>query len=166
MYRSREAVLRSDAVGKSHTGQLAGWTILHLSLDLRMWLYVLLALCLVSALAFVHVWQMSYVANQIEVMEGLEEDLLERKQGNNALRLQISQLEQMPRLKAQAQAMGLGKPEHIEYVEVSVPLAVTTSRGGAAGAVIKSLAVGAAPSRIWWVEAAQQFGGWVQVSSK
>ena len=166
MYHSRATSFSSDAVGKPLTGQWPSRAIFHLSLDLKMWLYVLLALCMVSVLAFVHLGQTSDVAKQIEQMEQLEVQLLELKQGNNGLRLQIAEFEQMPRLMQQAQALGLGKPERIEYVEVSVPQPVAMTGGVVSRSVDRALTPMASPSPTWWIQAVQQFGSWVQVGSE
>jgi hypothetical protein len=135
-----------------------------LSMGIGPWVYVLTALCLVSLLAFAHLGQASFVANQVEEMENLERELQVLKQQNNALRLQIAHSERMERIVQQAQSLGLGKPEHIEYVEA--PLSELhfpegdnrTDKGGPSYATI----LGQVPR--WLLGALGQFADWVQTA--
>lgn len=104
------------------------------SADWRPWVFVIASLCLATVLAFVQLSQASYVSRQIEEMSRLESDLLATRQRNNAVRLQIAEVRQMPRLMEQARALGLSEAKRVEYVTVSVadlaPIAERVARVG------------------------------------
>ncbi len=124
------------------------------------WLYVVLVLAVITVMAFVYLYQASYVALQIDRMVALEERLDELHEQNSALLLRIAGYEDMSRIKNEARAMGLGEATHVEYVEVVV--------GGAAprdGAVQESptgSTYGTQPSSLPDDEALPRTGGsWV-----
>lgn len=135
--------------------------LLWLSADVMPWLYMAAALCLIGALGFVHVGQASHVASLIEDMEGLEADLYDLKQQNNALRLRIAEHEQMPGLKERALAMGFVEAESIEYVVVVVDELHSPAAdggeadGGRAGGDLPP------PLPVAWHGVLQQFTNWM-----
>ena len=111
----------------SHFADIAmPWT----STEVRPWLYVIASVGLVSLLAFIQLSQASFVSRQIDVMESLERDVLVLRQRQNLLRLQIAEYEQMPRIKQEARALGLGEAHHIEYVRMPAVDAPTARGGG------------------------------------
>ncbi len=110
-----QAPLRGTLVTRSVTLPLP-----RVSADVRPWLFVIAALCLVSVLAFVQLSQASYVARQLDEMSRLESDMLAIRQRNNTLRLKIAEYGRMPRIVQEARALGLGEAERVEYVAVSI----------------------------------------------
>ncbi len=132
-----------------------------LALPSRMWLYVAACLAAVAAMAFLHLTQASYVAAQVEHMESLERGLLEIKQHNNALRLQIAEYEQAARIKQRAAALGFREPERVEYVTVTVPASYTSMKGSAWD---PSQAMSSPSSQLppWWIAAVGQLSAWNQ----
>jgi hypothetical protein len=146
-----------------------------LSDELGAWLYVAVVLVLVSVLAFAYLAQASYVARQIEWMATLEQQLDVVHERNSMLLLSIAEAEDMPRIKAEARAMGLGEATRIEYLVVilddlqpaapgDTPL---TPRGGTdltrgRSSVTRAAANVAAPSSSRLVSTiAQQFQSWI-----
>jgi hypothetical protein len=143
------------------TGSLRARNVPWLSADVIPWLYMAAALCLIGALGFVHVGQASHVAGLIEDMEGLEADLYDLKQQNNALRLQIAEHEQMSDLKERALAMGFVEAESIEYVVVVVD-ELHSSAGDGGGADVGRAGGGSPPSLpVSWHGVLQQFTNWM-----
>jgi len=139
------------------------WIASRLSDASRRWLYVVAMLVLLSLLGFLYLTQTSQVTIQIDEMQTLERQLHELKQANSELLLQIAQYEQLSRIQQEAKAMGFGKPQHIEYVQVLVDEPTPLS----GDATIHS---GAAPSRIadshlpdWWHRILRQFAAWIHV---
>jgi hypothetical protein len=157
---SRNRLSLDSALRQPISGQATSW----LSMGIGPWLYVLATLCLVSLLAFAHLGQASYVANQVEEMETREQDLQILKQGNNALRLEIAHFEQMDRIVREAQSQGLGKPEHIEYVEAPVSELESPEGEGPMelGRSLSAVALGPLP--VWLDGALGQFTDWVQTA--
>ena len=108
-----------------------------------------------------HVGQASHVASLIEDMEGLEADLYDLKQQNNALRLQIADHERMSELKERALAMGFVEPESIEYVVVVVD-ELHSSPGDGRGADVRRAGGGSPASLpLSWHGVLQQFTNWM-----
>ena len=136
------------------------------------WLYVVLVLGLITVMAFVYLYQASYVAMQIDRMGALEQRLDELHEQNSALLLRIARYEDMSRIQNEARAMGLGQATHVEYVEVVLGGAAT--RDDVAHESPVGSTYGAQPSALLdqetlpttggsWVAStvARQFQGWI-----
>jgi hypothetical protein len=150
--------------GSTLSQGLLGASLSWLSVDVGPWLYVLTALCMVSLLAFAHLGQASYVAQQVEDMEMLENDVHTLKRSNNSLRLQIARYEQMERIKQQAQMRGLGKPEGIEYLQVPVDEASPPAGEGAEANIRLSLEPTSPHFPAWLHGVVGQFTTWMQTA--
>jgi hypothetical protein len=133
---------------------------------------------LISLLAFVYLTQASHVARQIEQMENLERDLQQLKQQNDDIRLQIADNEQLPRIKEQAQKMGLAQPEQMQYLEVvsdepvsasqqAVPVRASQPAAGGDKSAHGSASPAAetASSSGWGHALLSQFSAWVGVGA-
>jgi hypothetical protein len=131
--------MASSQVVISRRQNLWGRTVAQLSRDFGVWLYVGAVLSLVTVLAFVYLAQASYVARQIEDMVMLEHELDDVHEVNSALSLRIAKYEDMPRIKTEAKAMGLGEATRVEYLEV----VVDDAGPGSQGDVIQNLPTGA-----------------------
>jgi hypothetical protein len=84
------------------------------------WGSVLVAVGMLSLLAFVQLGQASYVARQVDTMQTLEGKLISLKQTNNSLRLRIAEQALPARIRAEARALGLGEAQDVEYVVVTL----------------------------------------------
>lgn len=170
--------MASNPIILSRRQSLWGRIIARLCRDLGAWLYVALVLGLVSVLAFVYLAQASYVARQIDLMVELEDMLDVLHEENSVLLLRIARYEEMPRIKAEARAMGLGDATHVEYVEVVLDDAGPAARGGmvqssptsrvnGGQSQVTSEGVGVlSPEGLRFVSAiAQQFQSWISGST-
>jgi hypothetical protein len=88
--------------------------------NLGVWVYAPVMIIVVSVLIFIYLMQASYVAGQAETMAELEQELHTVKQAISQTRLKIAAHEGVERIRSEARAMGLGEPDHIDYIEVLV----------------------------------------------
>jgi len=147
-------------LGRAVSRRVLGGTMPQLSYDVGLWLYVLILLCMVGLLAFLHLAQTTSVTKQIEEMESLEGELRQLKWDNNALLLQIVQYQQMLRIQQEARAMGLAEAEDIEYVEVVLDQPDTSLGGDIAQHSPLSPPMGPSHLPVWLQHVLRQFGDW------
>jgi len=151
----------SGRIAASRSETFLGQAIAQLSDDLRRWLYVLALLCLISLLAFLYLTRASHVARQIEEMRGCESQLRELRRANSAILLQIAQCEQLPRIQQAARDLGLGEPQHIEYVEVVLDQPAPLFGDEMAREPPLSSPVDSSHLSGWWQKALCQFADWI-----
>lgn len=141
--------------------------------EVRHWLHVFALLCLISLLAFVYLTQASQVARQIEQMEVMERDLQILKRQNNSLRIEIADYQQLTRIKEQAQRMGLGPAEHMEYLEVVTDASASQSLEAAplqagqssVGSSMAPITTDATQPLSWRQKLTSQFAAWVNAGA-
>jgi len=164
MGSSRMAIFRNQNLVRPVVAQPA--------IDARRVFYALTLLAMISLSAFLYLTQACHVARQVDDMLLLEQQIQQLKQQNNDLLLQISQHEKLPLLRQQAQILGFGPPERIEYVEVTVneeglPLQAAAPAGAQASVNATLSAARPAVSRSGGLlqQAIGQFTGWTRLGT-
>jgi hypothetical protein len=142
------------------------------AIDARRVFYGLALLAVISLSAFLYLTQACHVARQVDDMTLLEQQIQQLKQQNNALLLQISQHEKLPLLRQQAQLLGFGPPERIEYLVVTVNEEGLPLQAGApadAQASVKATLSTARPASLHpsglLQQAIGQFTGWTRLGT-